>query len=354
MDNQELMYEKSNKLLLGLVTGLGYLHVVYFCCFLLTGLLPLILFNAVGAVFCFLAVNLSSLKQHLRIILQIAIIEFCLHSLLVITLIGPDYGFHHLLLFLTTLIIIRPYANFRNPFLCGICVCVFYFFLRLYAFFTTPLYPQFENVEYSDIFLFLHIILLMFIFFRFATSYLASSEMTNVILGETNKELQKLAGLDPLTKLVNRRELFRRIERLEELTPDPEHARYCLCIGDIDDFKKINDTYGHDIGDFVLKSLSEIFSLSVRSQDIVCRWGGEEFLIVLSNISYLDALTRFDRIRSNIEKKTFCHEQVSLHITMTFGAASSQDGMSFQDVVNLADNRLYAGKRQGKNQVVRN
>lgn len=129
--------------------------------------------------------------------------------------------------------------------------------------------------------------------------------------------------------------------------------KYAIIIGDIDDFKRINDTYGHNVGDEVLKVVSDIYKEAVRSDDIVCRWGGEEILVFLSSASKEQAVnvgTRIlERIRS-VEMSSF--EDDKFFVTMTLGVATSDEACEFNEAVRRADTRLYVGKSAGKNQIV--
>jgi len=131
---------------------------------------------------------------------------------------------------------------------------------------------------------------------------------------------------------------FRKIEKL----PDK---------GDIDFFKKINDTYGHDCGDVALTEVAEILRTCVRDGDTVCRWGGEEFLIAIDGNKKI-TMDVAERIRSMIEDMVVVSHGYSIKITMTFGVCESIPGLNVDKLVEIADQRLYKGKQNGKNQVV--
>lgn len=153
---------------------------------------------------------------------------------------------------------------------------------------------------------------------------------------------------DPLTGLSNRRSLEERYQQSERLKEE-----YAVIMGDIDDFKKINDTYGHDIGDKVLKAVADIFKASVRNNDVVCRWGGEEILIFLPKCTRDDAIAIAHRILENIRKLDMSALDNSVfHVTMTLGVSVSFEAQGFEEVMKEADKRLYNGKHLGKNQVV--
>lgn len=121
---------------------------------------------------------------------------------------------------------------------------------------------------------------------------------------------------------------------------------------DIDDFKKVNDTYGHDCGDEVLKYVAGTVSTGVRKNDSVFRWGGEEILVLL-NTDEAQAVNTAERIRRDIERNVVNYrDEVVVQITVTIGVSAYEGGKSIQGMMDDADAKLYYGKRHGKNQVV--
>ncbi|MCK5288118.1 MAG: GGDEF domain-containing protein, partial [Candidatus Omnitrophica bacterium] len=118
---------------------------------------------------------------------------------------------------------------------------------------------------------------------------------------------------------------------------------------DVDDFKKFNDAYGHIQGDNALKELSAIIKENCRKIDILCRYGGEEFSLILPNNNKQDANLLGERIRKSIEQK----EIISYNFTVSIGISSyPEDGLNKLTIINQADKSLYQAKRNGKNQVV--
>ena len=170
------------------------------------------------------------------------------------------------------------------------------------------------------------------------------------ILELQNEQLDELAHKDPLTHLYNRRSMNKKMdERMLELKKTGR--RFTLVLGDIDDFKHVNDTYGHDVGDLVLTAVAEIISRNVGSQDVVCRWGGEEILIMM-NESLESGLLTVEKIRKAVEDNVCESENGDVRVTMTFGAAESIPGFTIEHLIQQSDDRLYYGKRNGKNQIV--
>ena len=183
-------------------------------------------------------------------------------------------------------------------------------------------------------------------------SYMFVWELLNKqkILTMQNEQLDELAHKDPLTHLLNRRSMNEKMTlRMEQLKLTGK--RFTLVIGDIDDFKKVNDNYGHDAGDIVLITVSDIIRQNVGGGGIVCRWGGEEILMIL-NESLESATEVTDRIRKRIDENIVNHEGNQIHVSMTFGVAESIPGIKIEHLIQQADDRLYYGKKHGKNQVV--
>ena len=169
-------------------------------------------------------------------------------------------------------------------------------------------------------------------------------------LEEKNANLDVEASRDTLTRLYVRRTME---EKLEEAVENARKsgALFSLVMGDIDFFKKINDTYGHNCGDAALVSVSEILEACVRDGDVVSRWGGEEFLILVKGNRGV-ATTVAERIRSRIENNVVEYEDNKVKFTMTLGVSTYAPGYSLENLLNQADENLYYGKEHGRNQVV--
>ncbi|MFN3505634.1 MAG: sensor domain-containing diguanylate cyclase, partial [Caldimicrobium sp.] len=165
--------------------------------------------------------------------------------------------------------------------------------------------------------------------------------------------LKDLALKDPLLNIYNRRFLME-VLRKEEEKAKREQGFFSLILLDVDHFKKINDTYGHDIGDKVLKDVSLLLSLNIREMDYLARWGGEEFLIYLPKTSKEKAEAIAERLRSKIESNEFyVVDRTKLTITASFGVAEfPRDALSIDYLLKKADERLYKAKALGRNKVV--
>lgn len=165
---------------------------------------------------------------------------------------------------------------------------------------------------------------------------------------QRSKETQ--ANTDALTKLANRR-------FVDEVLPEhfalqPEHFfPLAVIIADLDHFKHINDSFGHDQGDLVLQQIAALFRQKMRNEDIACRYGGEEFLLLLPKTSLVDASRVADKIRAGIAQRRLLPQHADLVITCSFGVAQALDDIGFNAAVKQADQRLYLSKSNGRNQV---
>ncbi|RLC50303.1 MAG: hypothetical protein DRZ79_04600, partial [Candidatus Cloacimonadota bacterium] len=177
-------------------------------------------------------------------------------------------------------------------------------------------------------------------------------------LEEKNKELQKaykqldhLARTDPLTNLSNRRDMLEKLE-YEKHRSRRSKVPFVLIMADIDDFKYINDNYGHDAGDYVLVKLSNLMRNIIRKQDIIARWGGEEFLLFLPETDIFGGKILAEKIRKHIGNTKFEFKGKKIPVSVTFGVSEYNNKLSLDECITKADKALYEGKRKGKNCVI--
>ena len=169
--------------------------------------------------------------------------------------------------------------------------------------------------------------------------------MSVKLLNENNQKLTWLAMYDPLTNLFNRRALINQVH--QELANKTMHFHSTsLILIDLDYFKAVNDTFGHDVGDQVLMHVADFLSANVRKQDLTARWGGEEFVILLRDTS----IEQSEQIATNLQEKMKL-ENFSPVTSMTFsaGVATLSAGQSFDDLIANADKALYTAKKSGRN-----
>ena len=167
---------------------------------------------------------------------------------------------------------------------------------------------------------------------------------------EMHRSLRDMMVKDALTKLYNRRSANRKLDLIRSHYEN-DGTTYSVAIGDIDFFKKVNDTYGHDAGDLILQTVSNILQKHLKPLGFVARWGGEEFLMVFDKIGIVTAEKKLWEILEEIRATEVSYNDVSIVVTMSFGVAC-QPELPQDDLIKIADERLYYAKESGRNRVV--
>ena len=162
---------------------------------------------------------------------------------------------------------------------------------------------------------------------------------------------QLLARQDPLTGLSNRRHAMEMLE-YEDRRAVRETVQPCLCMIDLDYFKKVNDTYGHAAGDEVLQRFAHGAIAALRGPDMLARWGGEEFLLMMPTTTVEESLRVVERLRQLLATPFFWPNQPAVQITFSAGIASLRNGESCLEAVARADAALYQSKQDGRNRTV--
>lgn len=315
---------------------------------------PLMIFNIGSIITYFLCLFLF--KRQKALVLYIGILEIIIHSFVAVILVGNDFGFsmYFILLVPMTYHLLHS-INEKHYFIKATllsCISIILFATcYIISIYNVPVFTS-QLLEDTKSYVYLFNMLVTFcILIFFSIFFIAETEFAYRKLYNKNLELDTLANTDPLTGLFNRRTMSDKVMDMYE-----EYSRtgtnFSIVLADIDDFKHINDTYGHDYGDVVLETIAKLFLNFTRGDDIVCRWGGEEFLILLNGTDVTSARTISERIRKSISNTSLCHNDETLHITMTFGVASAYEASNYDELFTIADKRMYEGKKTGKNKVV--
>jgi diguanylate cyclase (GGDEF)-like protein len=174
----------------------------------------------------------------------------------------------------------------------------------------------------------------------------------NKKLEELQNKLQEQAHRDPMTNLYNRRYFHEVSSSIFQIVQRDDHHISLIMI-DIDNFKRINDTYGHAVGDEVIKKLASLLERNVRKSDIVSRFGGEEFVILLPSTDLKGAQKIASKIREAVEEILIVADESVIRFTISLGLADIRSSdQNIEAILNRADKALYKAKESGKNRVV--
>lgn len=211
-----------------------------------------------------------------------------------------------------------------------------------------------NDVEHSLIFLLVFIPIVFFsLYVSWNNTLNARRTFLRSMLEEWDRHmLRELAHTDELTQLNNRRQFeFIADKRIHAWPP---YKSTCLLMFDVDYFKKINDSYGHDIGDVVLQHIAEMARKEMRRADVLARFGGEEFVALLPETALEDAIMIANRLRKNIEAHPlYLNPNTPINFTISVGVSRvNQDNIDLQVLIKQADIAMYQAKQNGRNQVI--
>lgn len=266
--------------------------------------------------------------------------EVLIHAALGIILIGWGSGFHYyLLMFIPAICVSAPR---RWAIVALFSLWGYYVALDVLMWFIEPLQPIPQNALYI-----VHLFNLSVVFAMF--SYLASYYLRMVVLAQ--RKLRQLATTDSLTGLFNRRHMAYLAEKELARFQRSGHKVGFLLL-DVDHFKSINDRYGHEVGDRVLAAVADLIRRELRTQDLIGRWGGEEFLAILPDTDAVNAQASAERVR-NAFLATDWHTIIGtgLDVTISIGVSELRAGDDLSAAVSRADQALYRGKTGGRNRV---
>ena len=340
------------------VTGiiLSLVHFVLMCLFIGINIKILYIYNFIVVLFYTAIAIITGRVARYNYIFTATYIEILLHSVIASLLLGWDWGFMTYTLGLIPTSFYISYTvdsikkKLKIPAIASGIVLLCFLLVREIL----SLHGAFLHVEIPEQTVYRTYLFNMMLTFCFllVISFLFSLEVYYMQhnLENENISLEKLAHFDPLTRLLNRRSMD---SYLEESCYRAKKNReiFCIIMADIDDFKKINDTYGHAAGDKVLVEVASIITGEVRDIDRVCRWGGEEIMVLIK--SDMDrARGVAERICTNIASKDIEAGESKIRVTMTLGISQYHDGDSIEGLVERADKCMYDGKLSGKNRVV--
>lgn len=295
-------------------------------------------------------------KENYKLVYYISFTEILFHSILASVLIGWDWGF---MIYTIALVPVSFYLAFTlpqirqnliNPLIVGCIVFIFFVSTRVYCAHHTPVFPDVATKHFVTVYYCFNSLITFAMLLFFSILFVIEIKHMQQHLIQEKEALDSMATHDPLTQLLNRRSMEFHLSHAMNIS-DQNNTPFSVILGDIDDFKAVNDTYGHECGDRMLLHIADTIRSLLRTEDYSCRWGGEEFLLLIDGDGDL-ALQTAEAIRSAVEHSAIEQEGHRIGVTMTFGTAVYQSGCPVNKLIQHADENLYVGKRNGKNQVV--
>lgn len=320
-------------------------HIIYFIMFLYINKPYLSMMNIASVlVYIYLAYILKDANMIQRV-LVLARFEIFIHAFVCTFTLGWGYGFQNIIL---ALISVAFFTNSLGK-LFGYAIAFLqggaYLFLYVYLNDTAQISSY--DAELIYIFNFILVVASLIVFSALLKIF---NTMVYLNMLDKRQELEIAANKDPLTSIPNRR-AFQNI--IQSNTINTKNS-ISVVMGDLDDFKRINDRFGHNAGDEVLRAVADIIKTSLRKQDYAFRFGGEEFLLLIVNTNLQNSNSILDRIREKIYKHAFKFDQEKVNISITFGFvyADIDEKFDIDFAIKAADNLLNQGKRSGKNRIV--
>ncbi len=324
-------------------------HVAFIPLFYYLEVIELFYFNFFSVII-FSASLILNYKGRQGLALWLAYIEVNAHAVLAVILLGWESGFYYYLMAIAPLLFLNPRLPIYSKALTLALPIVLFIWLHRTMEAGPPVYLFDQAILnlLNDINAVATMIILAYLSFI----YSKAASMSEERLRHASVELKIMAATDPLTNLLNRRAMLNEINNIVErllATGDT----FVLALGDIDDFKIINDEHGHLSGDVVLKRVAGLLTMNFRKGDLISRWGGEEFLILLAGLNIEEAEVATEKVRQIIQETEIKLGDQVHRVTITFGLCEFRQGMTIDECLHCADLALYQGKAHGKNKSVK-
>ncbi len=321
------------------------IHVSMLVIFLRCGVTPMAVFNLGSIAFYLFSFALIQ-KEMLGLYTDLVYAEVVAHMSCAVLLTGWDSDFQVAIVGMNAFVFfseyLERYLDIRHAHALPLCV------IGTFSYLGTCAVSALRPAPYA-------ITSTMSLFLRLAWGaivFAVSAMVLQAFVREANKSEKALSRRlmhDKLTGLPNR---YYVTDYLDKLSRDGKLDKYWIALADIDDFKRVNDTYGHNCGDLVLENVAQMLRESLKDAK-VCRWGGEEFLAIGPIGDGVEAqLELLDRARKTVAGRRLWYDEHRVGVTITMGFAAYEKGYTTSEWINAADEKLYVGKQSGKNQVV--
>lgn len=333
------------------------IHLIVTVTFFILDIAPIYYYNILSTVlYIYMAVVFVPQEKYIQIFFC-SVVEIIFHSTMFTLLLGWQWGYMTYMIalvpvsFYLSLTLPQMHRHLLSPIILGIMICACFICTKIACTHITPLYTDVASEAFMTAGYCLNTATSFSIILFFSILFSIEIRQMQRNLMQENETLDEIASHDPLTGLLNRRSMEFHLGKVMDVAKKTG-AQFSLIMADIDDFKKVNDTYGHDVGDQVLVHVATIMKNQLRGNDYVCRWGGEEMLLLISNNGKI-ATQVAERIRQALENTPITTKDGDkITVTMTFGVTGYIPGFNINKLIKITDENLYRGKRNGKNQVV--
>ena len=328
-------------------------HIFYLICFLVMGVIEMFLFNLVSvAVYALLAPLVYKYSKKLSFFACIVLAEILLHAAMATLYLGWEAGFPMFIVCCAPFPFFLRFKNDIIPFVIELIIIVLFVVIKLNTLQESDvIYTEIKDRCITRLFVFNTLVSFLMIT-AFSTIYKISRQLDRINMIYKNETLSMMVRIDPLSQLFNRRAMVEFLKKLEKNAKEGKGG-FVIVMSDLDDFKHVNDTYGHAAGDMVITTVSRMITEIVPSEGYVCRWGGEEMLFAVPGADSEAGRQLAEKIRRRLERYIFTSSDGSqFSITVTLGVCECDGTISYERAVSIADQYLYYGKSQGKNIVV--
>lgn len=293
--------------------------------------------------FLFGAVCRATYRANHRLLTRITFFLMVAWILLYFFEFGWNFGTQHFIFIMVVMAFTIYRGSLRGKFGIALLSSTLWLFLFICRFYCSARFLL--NVRIDNT---LHIVNTFFVFAALSALMLAFTRESL----EMQQKLKLQASIDPLTGLLNRRSMQEYLAAERNAYHKGSISRLSLAIGDIDFFKRVNDVYGHECGDLVLKTLAKLFQEEMKSIGAVSRWGGEEFLFSFHDYNKDQALKVLSDLRQKLADLEIPYKNNRLKITMTFGLVEFDYRHNMDYSINEADKKLYCGKESGRDRII--
>lgn len=340
---QSTQLESTKKTYKSVILLALFMHCFFVILFHYLAIKELVFYHIGSVIFYIVMFRLAGMEKF-RIIVAAIHVEVCLFVLVSVFHLGWEPGFSMYLFAMASLVYFCPYKRKYIPYFFSLGEVILFLSLKFYC---TAFLPDINVLPQSVVLAFylsncLACFSIILIVARLSN---LSAGVTLKKLEDENEQLTIEAHYDHLTTLISR-------SYLKECLENRQYDTFAIALGDIDNFKQVNDRYGHKCGDYILQSIAAMMKTLSSDHTDICRWGGEEFVIIFYDLPQEQIAEQIKHLCSQIENKKFHYHNAVLHITMTFGIAMGQAGDDAGRLLDEADLMMYEGKRKGKNRII--